>query len=73
MVEGMNKEKEGGEEQEGGGGGGRAKKGFPSSCGIYLPCSPSACFGRGPNSVSLCEPGRSKAAAFKAGGYVWLL
>lgn len=72
MVGGMNKGKEGGEGQEGGGG--RVKKGFPSSCGIYLPCSPSACFGRGPNSVFLCEPGRSEAAAFKrwAGGDVWL-
>lgn len=44
--------------------GGRVKKGFPSSYGIYLPGSPSGCFGRDPNSDSLCELGRSEVAIF---------
>lgn len=40
------------------------KKGFPSSYGIYLPSSPSGSLGRGPNSDSLCELGRSKVTIF---------
>lgn len=61
MVRGTNKE---GTEVVGEEEGGRVKKGFPSSYGIYLPGSPSGCFGTDPNSDSLCELGRSEVAIF---------
>lgn len=56
------------EEDEGGGREQAVKKGFPSSYGIYLPSPPSGSFGRGPNSDSLCELGRSEVAIFVSRG-----